>query len=64
MDYCESVSRDNHIEKNLIHDIGKGLLSDLAGIYTLASSPYRNPWEVIHDIKKWNYALGHLSGRC
>ena len=55
-DYSESVSHDNHIEKNHIHDIGKGLLSDLAGIYTLSVQPgtvIRG--NVIHDIAKWNY---------
>ena len=37
--YSRSISRDNLIEFNHIHDIGKGLLSDMGGIYTLGVSP-------------------------
>ncbi|WP_165701320.1 right-handed parallel beta-helix repeat-containing protein [Crateriforma conspicua] len=36
--YGRSISRDNQIEDNHIHDIG-GMLSDLGGIYTLGVSP-------------------------
>jgi hypothetical protein len=54
--YAENVSRDNLIEKNHIHDLGKGILSDMGGIYTLGVQPgtvLRG--NVIHDIEKSNY---------
>jgi len=54
--YADSVSKDNLIEKNHIHHLGKNLLSDLGGIYTLGVQPgtvLRG--NVIHDIEKWNY---------
>ncbi|MGL4553800.1 MAG: right-handed parallel beta-helix repeat-containing protein [Gemmataceae bacterium] len=37
--YGPSLARDNRIEGNLVHDIGKGLLSDMAGVYTLGKQP-------------------------
>lgn len=37
--YRETVSRDNLIENNRIHDIGKGFLSDLAAVYSLGVQP-------------------------
>jgi hypothetical protein len=37
--YYPSASRNNEISHNHIHDIGKGLLSDMGGIYTLGIQP-------------------------
>lgn len=37
--YAESISRDNIIEKNHIHSIGQGLISDMGGIYLLGCQP-------------------------
>jgi len=54
--YHASVSRDNLIEKNHIHDIGQGLLSDMGGIYTLGVQPgtvLRG--NLIHDVTKAHY---------
>ena len=54
--YRESVTKDNMIEKNHIHHLGKRLLSDMGGIYTLGVQPgtvLRG--NLIHDIEKWNY---------
>lgn len=54
--YMENVARDNLIEKNHIHDLGQGLLSDMGGIYTLGVQPgtvLRG--NLIHDVRRHNY---------
>ncbi|VTS04985.1 right-handed parallel beta-helix repeat-containing protein [Tuwongella immobilis] len=54
--YAPSVSRDNIVEFNRIHEIGQGFLSDMGGIYMLGTSPgtivRRN---VVHDIESFSY---------
>ena len=54
--YAPSISRDNRMEKNHIHNLGQGLLSDMGGIYTLGVQPgtvLRG--NLIHDVTKLNY---------
>ena len=54
--YGNSVTRDNIIEKNLIYNLGSGVLSDIGGIYTLGKQPgtiIRG--NVIHDVTCFNY---------
>lgn len=50
--YSESVSKNNRIEKNHIHSLGKAWLSDMGGIYTLGVQPgtvLRG--NLIHDVE-------------
>lgn len=54
--YDDNVSCNNRIEKNHIHDLGFGWLSDMGGIYTLGVQPgtvIRG--NLIHDIEKKIY---------
>lgn len=47
---------DNRIEYNHLHDIGKGMMSDMGGIYTLGIQPgtaLRN--NLIHDVEDYLY---------
>jgi len=54
--YEPSVNRDNIIEKNHIHHLGQGKLSDMGGIYILSEQPgtiVRG--NLIHDVESKHY---------
>lgn len=54
--YGKTLARDNVIEFNDVHDLGKGWLSDLSGIYTLGTQPgtvIRS--NIFHDIAAHHY---------
>lgn len=54
--YAPSISRDNLIEQNHIHDLGQGLLSDMGGVYLLGVQPGTVVrLNHIHDITKRIY---------
>jgi hypothetical protein len=50
---CEATG--NIIEYNHIHDIGRGMLSDLAGIYTCSTPRSRVAFNVVHDVARRDY---------
>ncbi len=54
--YEPSVNRDNIIEKNHVHHLGQGKLSDMGGIYILSEQPgtiIRG--NLIHDVESKHY---------
>ena len=54
--YGDNICRDNRIEKNHIHHLGGGKLSDMGGIYTLGKQPgtvIRG--NLIHDVISRHY---------
>ncbi len=54
--YGKTLARGNRIEYNLVHDLGKEVLSDMGGIYTLGTQPgtvVRH--NVFHDINGYAY---------
>lgn len=54
--YAPSVSVGNVVEKNRIHDVGRGVLSDMGGIYLLGVSPGTAVrGNVIHDVESFGY---------
>jgi hypothetical protein len=54
--YQESHAYGNLVEFNHIHDIGRGMLSDMGGIYTLGVQPgTRLTHNLIHDIQSRGY---------
>ena len=54
--YADSATHHNRILKNHIHDLGKGVLSDMGGIYLLGRQPGTIvAGNVIHDVKSAHY---------
>jgi hypothetical protein len=54
--FAESVTRENRIEKNHLHDLGKGVISDMGGVYLLGIQPgTRVSGNLVHDIVACNY---------
>lgn len=54
-DFGPNHAQGNIVEYNHIHDIGQGMLSDLAGIYTCSSPGARIRYNVVHDVARRNY---------
>ncbi|MDX2052689.1 MAG: right-handed parallel beta-helix repeat-containing protein [Polyangiaceae bacterium] len=54
--FTPQVTADNRIEHNHIFNLGQGVLSDLAGIYTLGVQPGTTiRHNLIHDVARRNY---------
>lgn len=54
--YAPTVARDNVVAYNHLHDIGRGMLSDMGGIYTLGFSPGTVlDHNLIHDVEARTY---------
>jgi len=54
-DFGPSRARGNIIEYNHVHDIGQGMLSDLAGIYTCSTPDSIIAYNVVHDVVRRDY---------
>jgi hypothetical protein len=54
--YAPTTANHNILEYNHIHDIGKGVLSDMGGIYSLGVSPGSvERFNLIHDVYSYSY---------
>ena len=57
--YGPTAARDNLIEFNHIHDIGRGMLSDMGCIYTLGVQPGTvERGNICHDVTRYEHGYG------
>jgi len=54
-DFGPSQARDNLIEHNHVHDVGQGMLSDVAGIYACSTPGSRIRFNRVHDVSRRDY---------
>jgi hypothetical protein len=54
-DFGPCQAQGNIVEYNNVHDVGQGMLSDLAGIYTCSTPSSRIRFNVIHDVVRRDY---------
>jgi hypothetical protein len=54
-DFGPCQAKGNIVEYNHVHDVGQGMLSDLAGIYTCSTPGSRIRFNVIHDVVRRDY---------
>jgi hypothetical protein len=54
-DFGPAEATGNLIEYNHVHDIGQGILSDLAGIYTCRTPDTRIRFNLVHDVSRRDY---------
>jgi hypothetical protein len=50
---CDATG--NVVEYNHVHDVGRGMLSDLAGIYACSTPRSRIAFNVVHDVTRRDY---------
>jgi hypothetical protein len=51
-DFGPSQAQGNIIEYNHVHDVGQGMLSDVAGIYTCSTPQSRVRYNRVHDVSR------------
>ena len=54
-DFGPSQATNNVVECNHVHDVGQGMLSDLAGIYTCSTPGSRVAYNVVHEVTRREY---------
>ena len=54
-DFGPSQATGNIVEFNHLHDIGQGMLSDLAAIYTCSTPASRIRFNLVHDVSRRDY---------